>query len=339
MGKNDTNKTDNDNLTSNNENIDVNKVIDDQEKVAIIETVEQEPKKTAKQKRKEKRAQKFAAKKQKQEAKIADRQNNNTRWFWFFILLLLTIIALFLWDNHRKSNYIRTQQYTIDTLNNTVFEYKSKYIEKDSALTKLLNLYNNLLQQTLSDGRDFTNIQDEMLKLQKIVFLQDSILNEVKSSIDIALSGYDNNEVAVEMKDGKIYVTMQNQLMFPSGAASIQNKGMSALKTIADVLTLNPNIDVVIEGHTDNIHVDPNNKTYKDNWELSTARAVVVTRILIENYNIVPERLSASGRSMYFPIAPNTTADGRAKNRRIEVILTPNLEELYNIAGSQIQTQ
>ncbi|MBN2662382.1 MAG: flagellar motor protein MotB [Bacteroidales bacterium] len=344
MEKNTTNNPSNDNPMSDEIKLDTNIDLNDSGEISeVVDKKQKDVKKVSKNdsrlKRKEVKAQKLAAKKQKQEAKIAARQQKNTRWFWFFILLLITIILLFLCDNHKKTNFIKSQQYTIDTLNNSVFEYKSKYIEKDSSLTKLLSIYNNLLQQTLVDNRDFSDIQREILKLQRIVFLQDSILSEVKSSIDVGLSGYTNDEVAVEMKDGKIYITMQNQLMFPSGSAGVQSKGMSALKTIADVLTLNPNIDVIIEGHTDNVHVDPNNKTYKDNWELSTARSVAVTRILIENYNIVPERLSAAGRSMYFPIAPNTTAEGRAKNRRIEVILTPNLEELYNIAGTQVQAQ
>lgn len=340
MEKNTTNNSNNNTPLSDEKKKETDIILNETEDVSeIAKKTKNDVKKSSKLNKKEIKAQKIAAKKQKQDAKIASRQKKNTRWFWFFILLLFTIILLFLWDNHRKSAFIKTQQYTIDTLNNSVFQYKSKYIEKDSSLTKLLNIYNNLLQQTLVDNRDFSDIQNEVLKLQTIVHLQDSILTEVKSSIDVALSGYNNDEVAVEMKDGKIYITMQNQLMFPSGSASVQSKGMSALKTIAEVLTLNPNIDVIIEGHTDNVHVDPNNKTYKDNWELSTARAVAVTRILIENYNIVPERLSAAGRSMYFPIAPNTTAEGRAKNRRIEVILTPNLEELYNIAGTQVQTQ
>ncbi len=312
------------------------------EPIVNTDTVEVSKTKTSlkknKSSRKEIKAQKLAIKKQKQETKIAERQKKNTRWFWFFILLLITIILLFLWDTRRKSNYIKLQQYTIDTLNNSVHFYKTKYIEKDSSLNTLLGIYNNLLQQSLSSSQDLTDVQKDLVQLQYIVQLQDSILRQVKSSIDIALSGYNADDVSVEMKEGKIYITMRNRLLFPSGSATIQSQGLGALRTIAGVLSSNPNIDVVIEGHTDNVPLNQNDKKYKDNWELSTARAVEVTRILIEKYDVRPERLSAAGRSMYFPIAPNTTNAGRAKNRRIEVILSPNLEELYNLTDTQIQT-
>ena len=164
------------------------------------------------------KAQKLAEKKQKQEAKIAERQKKNTRWFWFFILLLITIVLLFLWDTRRKSNYIRHQQYTIDTLNNNVYYYKTKYIEKDSSLNTLLGIYNNLLLQSMLSSQDLTDAQKDLVQLQRIVQLQDSILKQVKSSIDVALSGYNSDDVSVEMKEGKIYITMRNRLLFPSGS-------------------------------------------------------------------------------------------------------------------------
>lgn len=297
-----------------------------------------ESRKMAKQRKKELRMQKKLERQQIKQSKLEAKKNKeNTRWFWFFILLLLTIIILFLFDNRRKSTYIKQQQFTIDTLNNSVFEYKSKYLEKDSALTNLLSIYNDLLQQTFIENTNLDNVKEELLKLQDIVYIQDSVLNEVKSSIDVALAGYNSDEVSVEMNNGKIYVTMRNQLMFGSGSANVQGKGLDALKTLAAILNANPSIDVVIEGHTDNVPLAPNDDKFNDNWELSTARAVAVTKILIENYNIIPERLSAAGRSMFFPIAPNTTPEGRAKNRRIEVILSPNLEQIYNIANIDFQ--
>ncbi len=280
--------------------------------------------------------QKLAEKKIKEQEKIEARTKSNVRWFWFFILLLIAIVLLFLWDNHRKTQYIKIQDQTIDTLTNSAHFYKTRFLEKDSALNMLLANYNQLLQDNINSSQQINNNRDELLRLQKVVYAQDSILREVKSAIDVALSGYSSDEVDVDMKDGKLYITMRNKLLFASGSAQIQSKGLNAIKTLANVLKANPNLDIIIEGHTDNVPFNPKSKVYNDNWDLSTARAVEVTRALIDKYDIRPERITAAGRSMFYPVAPNTTVEGRAKNRRIEVILTPNLEELYKIADKQL---
>ncbi len=285
--------------------------------------------------KKDKRRLKKEQRKKKKEAKIAERQKKNTRWFWFFILFLSAIVLLFLWDNYRKANFIKKQQYKIDTLNNSLHVYKSKYEEKDSALKKLLKNYNSLLEQNVSSLEELTDNKKELLRLRKIVYMQDSILREVKTNIDAALSGYANDEISVEMKGGKLYVTMRNKLLFPSGSANIQSGGRNALRTLSDVLKDNPNLEIVIEGHTDNVPFESQSNKFTDNWDLSTARAVAVTKILINQYNIRPERITAAGRSMFFPVAPNTTVKGRAKNRRIEVILSPDLEQLYKISKEE----
>ena len=126
---------------------------------------------------------------------------------------------------------------------------------------------------------------------------------------------------------------MQDKLLFPSGSDEIPPRGYKALRELAKVLKKNPNLEIMIEGHTDNVPISKKNKKFKDNWDLSVARAVTVVRILINKYGIEPERIEAAGRSYYYPVAPNTTAAGRAKNRRIEIILYPNIEGLTQIAG------
>ncbi len=317
----------------------------DNSKVADNQKVTKETKKDTKNSKQDKKklkqqkkAEKLAAKQEIQRKKIEKRSQKNTRWFWFFILFLLAIILLFMWDNYKKTKLLKQQTATIDTLTNKVYILQTKFQEKDSALNLLLANYNNLLSQNIEDSRELNSRKQELLRLQKVVYLQDSVLREVKTAIDVALSGYNANQVAVEMKDGKLYITMRNKLLFPSGSANVQSAGMNALKTLAKVLKQNPNIDILIEGHTDNVPINPKDKKFTDNWDLSTARAISVTRILTNKYNIAPERITAAGRSMYYPVAPNTTVEGRAKNRRIEFILTPNLEELYKLTDTQLNT-
>lgn len=287
--------------------------------------------KQRKAKKQEIKALKIAEKKRIKQERIEKKRAKRTRWFYFFVLLLLTILLLSLWDGHRKQKVYKANKYELDSLRTSQVFYKTKYHEKDSSLNNLLANYNDLLKENIENSKELNTNKSELLDLQKMIYIQDSILRQVQTTISIALSGYQSDEINVEMLDGKLYVTMRNKLLFPSGSSNIQTKGISAIQSLAKILKENPDIDIVIEGHTDNVPLNADDKKYKDNWDLSTARAVAVTRLLVDKYGIRPERISAAGRSMYYPIAPNTTVQGRAKNRRIEIILTPNLELLYNL--------
>ena len=119
---------------------------------------------------------------------------------------------------------------------------------------------------------------------------------------------------------------MQVSLLFPSGSAVVNPKGKDALSKVASVLNTSQEININIEGHTDSIPI--HNKTYADNWSLSTARATSIAHVLIDDYKVVPTKLTASGRSEYDPLATNSTPDGRAQNRRTDIILEPNLDAL-----------
>lgn len=287
----------------------------------------------------EKKKQEKSAKKEARAQKNVSTKSTNSRWLWFFIILLIGIILLFIWDTHRKTKFIKTQMSITDSLKYSEHFFKTKYQEKDSSLNILLKNYNDILAENIESSDQISTNKKELLKLQRIVYLQDSIMRTVKSTFDLALGAYAKDQLSVEMKDGKLYITMRNKLLFPSGSDLVQASGLNVLKTIAKVLKNNSNIDIVVEGHTDNVPISSKSKQFKDNWDLSTARAVNVTRILTQKYNIHPERLTAAGRSMFFPIAPNTTVAGRAKNRRIEFILTPNLEELYKLTENQFATK
>jgi len=157
----------------------------------------------------------------------------------------------------------------------------------------------------------------------------DVYINSLKNSLKDALTGFNTDELNIEVRSGKVYVSMSDKLLFRTGSANVEDKGKMALKTLAVVLEKNQQIDIMVEGHTDNLPIK--NSSYKDNWDLSTARATSIVRILSQDYKVAPVRLMACGRSEYSPVANNKTPDGRARNRRTEIILSPKLEQLYKI--------
>jgi chemotaxis protein MotB len=132
------------------------------------------------------------------------------------------------------------------------------------------------------------------------------------------------------MKDGKVYVSLEEKLLFASGKWDVSPEGTAALKDVAKVLEKNPDINVLIEGHTDNVPLTGQNQV-KDNWDLSAMRATSIVKILLANSKINPKRLVASGRGEYLPLLPNTTSANKAGNRRTEIILTPKLDELLQV--------
>jgi chemotaxis protein MotB len=143
-----------------------------------------------------------------------------------------------------------------------------------------------------------------------------------------ALVGFKSNELTVSIKNGKVYVSLQENLLFPSGSAVVNPKGKDALGKLAEVLNQNTDITVDIEGHTDSI---PIHGKYQDNWDLSLARAASIVRILTTDYKVDPTRIIASGHSQYDPVQPNITPEGRQQNRRTDIILSPKLDELYKL--------
>jgi chemotaxis protein MotB len=133
------------------------------------------------------------------------------------------------------------------------------------------------------------------------------------------------------MKNGKVYVSLEEKLLFKTASWDIDANGRNALKKLAGVLDKNPGIQVMIEGHTDNVPYNPSGGQLRDNWDLSVKRATTVVRVLLEGSGIDPKRLTASGRSQYLPVDDRNTTDARQKNRRTDIVLTPDLTELYEL--------
>lgn len=171
-----------------------------------------------------------------------------------------------------------------------------------------------------------------LVELQAAMHKKDSITNALRKAVADALMGFEGKGLTVHMKDGKVYVSLEEKLLFASGKWDVSNDGIAALKDLAKVLEKNPDINILIEGHTDNVPLTGQNQV-KDNWDLSTMRATSIVKILLANGKINPTRLVASGRGEFLPVEPNTTAANKAKNRRTEIILSPKLDELMQIIG------
>ena len=172
-----------------------------------------------------------------------------------------------------------------------------------------------------------------LAELQSALRKKDSITDALRKAVSDALMGFEGKGLTVHMKDGKVYVSLEEKLLFASGKWDVSNEGVSALKDLAKVLEKNPDINVLIEGHTDNVPLTGQNQV-KDNWDLSVMRATSIVKILLANGKISPKRLVASGRGEILPVEPNSSAANKAKNRRTEIILSPKLDELMQIIGS-----
>lgn len=165
--------------------------------------------------------------------------------------------------------------------------------------------------------------------MQALIDKQRVASEELMAKIKNALMGFTSDELTVEMKDGKVYVSLSEKLLFKSGSAVVDKKGKDALAKVGEVLAKQPDIDIMVEGHTDNVPLK--GQVIKDNWDLSVLRATSITRILTQDYKVSPKQVIPSGRADNFPIADNTTDEGRAKNRRTEIILAPKISELVKI--------
>ncbi|MCS6916292.1 MAG: OmpA family protein [Chitinophagales bacterium] len=206
--------------------------------------------------------------------------------------------------------------------------------ERRALLDSLTAHQERLMQQQKSLDALQADLAQREKKLQELNVLlrqKDSISQALLGTIQRALKGYEKSDLSVEYRNGKVYVSLSEKLLFQSGRTDVDAKGRAALQQLAEVLKKNPDISITVEGHTDNVPL-LGTGFMKDNWDLSVLRATSIIRILTE-YGLEPRRIIASGRSEYFPVASNATAEGKARNRRTEIILTPKLDELSRLIG------
>ena len=165
--------------------------------------------------------------------------------------------------------------------------------------------------------------------LQSLIQAQKDAMNRLKRTIGDALVNFKADELNVYVKDGKVYVSLEEKLLFKSGSAVVDPKGKEALASLAKVLNITSDISVTIEGHTDTVPIK--RADFADNWALSTGRAASIVRILTKDYGVDPHNISAAGRGEFHPVKTNETSEGKAGNRRTEIIIAPNLNELYKL--------
>ncbi len=171
--------------------------------------------------------------------------------------------------------------------------------------------------------------EQRVRELERALAAKDSAVLALQTKVKNALAGFEGKGLTITQKNGKVYVSMDEKLMFATGSTTVQKGGIDALVALAKVLVANPDINIMVEGHTDNVPMKGSGEI-KDNWDLSVMRATSVTKILILN-GVAATRLTAAGRGEHFPVAPNDTPENKAKNRRTEIILIPNLDDLFKI--------
>ncbi|HEY0047427.1 MAG TPA: OmpA family protein [Flavobacterium sp.] len=239
--------------------------------------------------------------------------------------------------NKLQSDYAASEK-NLKTLQSS---YKALEVNSDEALQSNMKKNRDLLAQLEAKERalaaeqarltklsnDLSASSQRLNELEGMMAAKDASMRKLKETLSKALNSFEGKGLTVQQKNGKVYVSMENKLLFSSGSWAVGTEGRRAVVEVGKVLGANPDISVLIEGHTDD-DAYAGSGAITDNWDLSTKRATAIVNILGENKSINKQNLTAAGRSEYAPLASNNSAEGKAKNRRIEIILTPKLDEI-----------
>lgn len=254
----------------------------------------------------------------------------------------------------------RVKKLAIDTttLGQDVRTTSAKLSEMDKEYQQLNAYYKNLLTSSGKLNRDMAQQQEQLLAIQQnlertrrtndslstslnerekkvrelenVMAAKDKAVQDLKNSISSALLNFKENDLTVNVKNGKVYVSLAEQLLFASGSTEVDSKGVAALQQLAKAIKDKRDIHIMVEGHTDNVPISKKSQYMSDNWDLSVMRATSITKILTKA-GVSPNQVTAAGKGEFVPLAPNSTAQNKQKNRRTEIIITPNLDELFKI--------
>ena len=241
----------------------------------------------------------------------------------------------------KQSQILATTSGTLSTLQDA---YAALEQNSNEALQESITQNRDLLDQIqikegelLDERTQLDSLKNELAsriarvnELETIVAENEVLMSALENTLTDALTSFEGNGLTVEQRNGKVYVSMENKLLFQSGSWSVGPTGKQAIKRLGTVLEANPEIAILIEGHTD---TDPyiGNDNLSGNWDLSTKRSTEIVKLLLKNKRIKPENLTAAGRGEYAPLASNKSAAGKAKNRRIEVVLSPKLDKITQL--------
>ena len=230
----------------------------------------------------------------------------------------------------KNSRFMSNKAKEIKNLLEQLEQAENEIFTKEDQLNKVL--------KSLKIKEDELKIAQENLKqrsirvseLEEIINKKDSLVSVLKKSISRALTGLEGEGLTIEQRNGKVYISLEEDLLFASGRYNINQNGISALNKLSNALENQQNLEILVEGHTDSIPLNGKG-AIKDNWDLSVKRATSVVKVLLTNSNLLSSQFTAAGRAEFYPIASNATKEGRSANRRIERILSPNLDDLYEL--------
>ena len=230
----------------------------------------------------------------------------------------------------KNSRFMSNKAKEIKNLLEQLEQAENEIFTKEDQLNKVL--------KSLKVKEDELKIAQENLKqrsirvseLEEIINKKDSLVSVLKKSISRALTGLEGEGLTIEQRNGKVYISLEEDLLFASGRYNINQNGISALNKLSNALENQQNLEILVEGHTDSIPLNGKG-AIKDNWDLSVKRATSVVKVLLTNSNLLSSQFTAAGRAEFYPIASNATKEGRSANRRIEMILSPNLDDLYEL--------
>ena len=224
---------------------------------------------------------------------------------------------------NQKQQKLEQMESSLDLLKqNSETELKERILENEVLMEKIAVRENELAERMA-----------RVDELEGLITRQQETMRNLKEKLSDALLNFEDKGLTVEAREGKVYVSMENKLLFRSGSWKVGAEGRLAIDELGNVLVDNPDIAILIEGHTDNVPYSGKGPL-KGNWDLSTKRATAIVKQLLENPDILPQNLTAAGRGEYLPIAPNSSRQGRAANRRIEVVLSPQLDEVKQIINT-----
>ena len=209
-------------------------------------------------------------------------------------------------------------------------EAQSKLLSKEEELNKLSQDLQKKERELNKAQKGLDDRSARVSELEKIIHQKDSLVTAIKNKVQKALTGLEGDGLTIEQRNGKIYISLEEDLLFASGKYIVNQNGVNALNKLSAALASQQDLEILVEGHTDNIK-GSGKGVIKDNWDLSVMRATSVVKILLKNKGLNPLQLTAAGRGEHNPIATNETVEGRKMNRRIEMIISPNLDDLYDI--------
>jgi chemotaxis protein MotB len=229
-------------------------------------------------------------------------------------------------EHNQLNTYYKNLLNSSGKLNRDMAQQQAQLLDIQKSLEHTRHI-NDSLSVSLAER------EKKVKDLEQVLASKEKAVQALKTRISNALLNFKENDITVKVKNGKVYVSLAEQLLFSSGSIAVDSKGVTALQQLGKAIKDQHDLNIMVEGHTDNVPVSKKSAYMQDNWDLSVMRATAITKILT-NAGVSPTQITASGRGEFLPLAPNDSAGNKQKNRRTEIIITPDLGELFRILES-----